>query len=74
MVTALLNTISSWITGFTTMFVNIFEGIVPIFYTAGEGSTPGQITLVGTLALAGLGISLVYFGYKVIRKLMRLHG
>ena len=67
MITQVLQTITAWVTGFTTMFVDIFEGLVKIFYTAENG-----ITLVGTLALAGLGIGLVYFAYKVIRRLMRL--
>ena len=67
MVTKILETVTAWVTGFTTMFVDIFESLVKIFYTA-----EGGITLVGTLALAGLGIGLVYFAYRVIRKLMRL--
>ena len=67
MVTKVIEVVTSWVTAFTTMFVDIFENLVKIFYTA-----EGGITLVGTLALAGLGIGLVYFAYKVIRKLMRL--
>ena len=67
MITQILQTVTAWVTGFTTMFVDIFEGLVKIFYTA-----EGGVTLVGTLALAGLGIGLVYFAYRVIRKLIRL--
>ena len=67
MVTKVIEVVTSWVTAFTTMFVDIFENLVKIFYTA-----EGGMTLVGTLALAGLGIGLVYFAYKVIRKLMRL--
>lgn len=67
MINQVLQTITGWVTGFTTMFVDIFEGLVKIFYTA-----EGGMTLVGTLALAGLGIGLVYFAYKVIRRLIRL--
>ena len=67
MVTKVIEVVTSWVTAFTTMFVSIFEKLVEIFYTA-----EGGITLVGTLALAGLGIGLVYFAYKVIRRLMRL--
>ena len=67
MITGVIGTITSWVTAFTTMFVDIFEALVGIFYKADTG-----ITLVGTLALGGLGISLVYFAYKVIRRLMRL--
>ena len=67
MITAVINTITSWVSAFTTMFVTIFETLIGIFYQAETG-----ITLVGTLSLAGLGISLVYFAYKVIRRLMKL--
>ena len=67
MINQILETVTAWVSGFTTMFVTIFENLVKIFYTA-----EGGITLVGTLALAGLGIGLVYFAYRVIRKLMRL--
>ena len=69
MVTSVISTIQSWVTSFTTMFVSIFETLVGIFYKSGE---QGGITLVGTLALGGLGIGLVYFAYRVIRNLMRL--
>ena len=67
MINQILQTVTGWVTGFTTMFVDIFESLVKIFYTA-----EGGITLVGSLSLAGLGIGLVYFAYKVIRRLMRL--
>lgn len=67
MVAKIIEVVTSWVTAFTTMFVSIFETLVQIFYTA-----EGGITLVGTLSLAGLGIGLVYFAYKVIRRLMRL--
>ena len=67
MVTKIIEVVTSWVTAFTTMFVDIFENLVKIFYTA-----EGGITLIGTLALAGLGIGLVFFAYRVIRKLMRL--
>ena len=69
MVTAVIETIQSWVTSFANMFVSIFETLVGIFYKSGE---QGGITLIGTLALAGLGIGLVYFAYRVIRNLMRL--
>ena len=67
MINQVLETVTAWVTGFTTMFVSIFENLVKIFYTA-----EGGVTLVGTLSLAGLGIGLVYFAYRVIRKLIRL--
>lgn len=72
MVSALIEVVQSWVTSFATMFVSIFETLVGIFYKAGENGAAGSITLVGTLALAGLGIGLVYFAYRVIRNLMRL--
>ena len=67
MVAKIIEVVTSWVTSFTTMFVSIFETLVQIFYT-----TEGGITLIGTLSLAGLGIGLVFFAYKVIRRLMKL--
>ena len=67
MINQIIETVTAWVTSFTTMFVSIFENLVKIFYTAESG-----VTLIGTLSLAGLGIGLVYFAYKVIRRLMRL--
>lgn len=67
MVTKIIEVVGQWVTSFTTMFVDIFETLVSIFYNAETG-----ITLIGTLSLAGLGIGLVYFAYKVIRRLMKL--
>ena len=67
MVTKIIEVVGQWVTSFTTMFVDIFEALVGIFYNAETG-----ITLIGTLSLAGLGIGLVYFAYKVIRRLMKL--
>ena len=67
MVTKIIEVVGQWVTSFTTMFVDIFETLVGIFYNAETG-----ITLIGTLSLAGLGIGLVYFAYKVIRRLMKL--
>ena len=67
MINQVIETVTAWVTSFTNMFVSIFENLIKIFYTAESG-----ITLVGTLAFAGLGIGLVYFAYRVIRKLMKL--
>ena len=67
MINQVIETVTAWVTSFTTMFVSIFETLVGIFYKADTG-----VTLIGTLALAGLGISLVYFAYKVVRRLMKL--
>ena len=67
MVTKIIEIVTSWVTAFTTMFVSIFENLVKIFYNAETG-----VTLIGTLALAGMGIGLVFFAYKVIRRLMKL--
>ena len=67
MINQVIQVVTAWVTSFTTMFVDIFETLVGIFYKAESG-----ITLVGTLSLAGLGIGLVYFAYKVIRRLMKL--
>lgn len=75
MANVIMGAISEWISGFTSCFVNVFESLVPIFYNAPTGSgTTGSLTLIGHLSLAGLGIALVFFGFRLIMRLVHLRG
>ena len=47
------------------------NNMIPMFYTAGTGSTGGELTFLGTLAVAGLAISVVFLVIRVITNFMQ---
>lgn len=55
--------------GFVGAIIQVFSGITDLFYTATDG-----FTIVGQLLLIALGMSLVYFGFRFIRNLIRNRG
>lgn len=73
MVTQIFNTLAEIVSGFVELLVSLFENVVKIFYTAPTGSeTTGSLTIVGILALVGLGTGLVIWAFKYIRSLIRI--
>lgn len=70
MLNNIFTTLSDIVSQFTTLLVSLFDNVVKIFYTTNE--TGGELTIVGTLMLVGLGTSLVIWGYKFIRSLIRV--
>lgn len=62
--------ITSAVTSFTQTLSGAFNGITSLFYTAGQGSDPGQFTFLGVLVLIGCGVGLVYLVYRIIKGLM----
>lgn len=70
-VSGIFETIGEVVTGFASLLVTMFESIVGIFYTVGEGGQ-GEITFVGSLLLFSAGTGLVIWGISLIRRLIRL--
>lgn len=70
-VSGIFETIGEVVTGFASLLVTMFESIVGIFYTVGEGGK-GEITFVGSLLLFSAGTGLVIWGISLIRRLIRL--
>lgn len=73
MVTAIFTQLKDIVASFVEMLVELFENAVKIFYTAPSGSnTTGSLTVIGILALIGLGTGLVMWAFKYIKSLIRV--
>ena len=69
------------ITAMTTVFDSVFTWIksaitscIEVFYTAGAGETPGQLTFLGVLALIALAISIFFLLVGLIQNFLHLRG
>lgn len=47
------------------------NNMIPMFYTAGGSGAEGELTFLGTLAVAGLAISVVFLVIRVITNFMQ---
>ena len=68
MITDIFSTIGDVVVAMTDVIVSLFESLVAIFYD----STAGDITLLGTLALIGAGVGLVYWAFGTVRGLFNV--
>lgn len=72
MLEAVFSTLGDIITQLAAMLVSIFTSVVDIFYTAGATEAdPGELTIIGILALVSVGLSLVMWGFNFILKLLK---
>lgn len=67
MIEAIFETLGEIVTAFVEVLANVFSNIVTLFWNA----TSGQLTILGILLLISVGTGLVYYGYRVIRGLIR---
>ncbi len=70
MIASVFTGLGSVVTAFTTVIVSLFEGLIDIFYD----STATALTDVGNLVLCAFGISLVFFAFRFIFRLIHLRG
>lgn len=68
MVSAIFSTIGDAITGFTTALSSAVGSITEMFYVA-SGDNAG-LTVLGVLALIGVGVGMVYWAFRLIRRLI----
>lgn len=66
MISAIFGTIGDTVSAMTLVVVDLFEALVGIFY---DGT---NITLLGTLALIGAGVGLVYWAFGTVRGLFNV--
>lgn len=73
MVEQIFTTLGNIATGFANLVVSLFNAVVAIFYTAPIGEeTTGTLTVVGVLALIGVGTGLVIWAFNFIRRLIHI--
>ena len=70
MVDQIFTVLGNIASGFAGLLVSLFNAVVSIFYTAGSGQDPGQLTVVGILALISLGTGLVIWAFNYIKRLI----
>jgi hypothetical protein len=66
MITSIFDTIADVVASMIDVVVTLFESLVGIFY---DGT---DITLIGTLALIGAGVGLVYWAFDTVRGLFNV--
>lgn len=69
--TDILQAIGDVIEEVVTWIVSTIQAIIPIFYTAGSGSTPGTFTFLGVLLLVSFGLGLIWTLINFVRGLVR---
>ena len=72
MITQIFQVLGDIISAFASLVVDLFGSVVSIFYTAGTGSDPGSLTIVGTLTLIGAGVGLVMWAFRFLRSLIKV--
>lgn len=73
MISTMFETIGEVITSFATALGDSITNITNIFVTSsGEGVY--ELTLVGTLLLIAVGIGLVYWAFRLVRRLVKMRG
>lgn len=68
MVSAIFTTIGEAITGFTTALSSAVGSITEMFY-ASSGDNAG-LTVLGILSLVAVGVGLVFWAFRLIRRLI----
>lgn len=57
-----------------TWIMSAVNAVIPIFWTAGVGEKPGELTFLGILALIGLAISIFFLLVGLIQNFLHLRG
>lgn len=61
---AVFMTVAEW-------FGGAFDAIIPMFWTAGTGGEAGSLTFMGTLAIAGMAIGVVFLLLRVVSNFLQ---
>ena len=70
MVSEIFSTITSVITEFFKSLSQGVNSITGLIYTPGVGEAPGKLTTFGTLLLISAGVGIVYWLFRMVRRLV----
>ena len=73
MISAIFSQLTSGASSFITFLTSLFNNVIAIFWTAGEGTT-GSLTDVGILMITAVAVGFCYFGIRFITRLVKLRG
>ena len=71
-VSQIFSTLGEIAQSFGTLLVGLFEAVVSLFWTEGEGGTGGQLTILGVFMLIGMATGLFIWAFGYIRRLIRI--
>jgi hypothetical protein len=66
MIVTIFETIADVVGAYTDILLEVFEGLVGIFY---DGT---DLTLLGTLALIAVGVGIVAWAFGLVKSLFRM--
>ena len=69
---AFFETLAGGVTSMATAFVNLFTGLAPLFWTPGVDGAAGQPTIITILVLAGVVLTIGFWGIDKIISLSKL--
>lgn len=71
--TTVFSALGTIVTGVIGLIVDVFTGVVPLWYTAPTGNeTSGQLTVLGAFSLIAFVVGLVWLGIKFIGSMISL--
>lgn len=70
MISEIFATITQAITNFAQSLGSAVTNIASMFYDSTANSGAGELTFLGTLALIGVGVGVVYWAFRLIRGLI----
>lgn len=70
----MLSAITEVFTSIGTWIVSSVESMTALFWTAGASGETGSLTLLGVLAVAGLGISVILMIVGIIQNFLHFRG
>lgn len=73
MISDIFGIVGQAITNFATSLGSAVTSIAAMFYDPTANSGAGEITFLGTLALVGVGVGVVYWAFRLIKGLIAQH-
>lgn len=67
-ITDIFAAISEIVSAAAGVMTDLFQSVVGIFFTTGDN---GGLTVIGVLALVGVGFALVMWGFNFVMKLLK---